>query len=236
MGASLSKIAYPLMGNSFSSDVVPGVFEINDLKQFPYPHGFRLTKKRLIVNRTIERCFACAVLKKTCSHDLIDDATYHEFLNLVCAIKHGDRSLHVLFHVTVLAVRCVQMGMIIPGSFIRLPCSTFGRDWVSWWEKNYPSQFPSCLARMLNVFFCDLEWIRGLAPRRASVIFLGLCKNRTLKMGGYPLPREISLNIAGMVLQGWSGSKKSPFSPFYLSSFDYTTLLEEVVRRASQNK
>lgn len=211
------------MGASLSSD---DVLEINHLEKFPYIHGFQLTKKRIMVAG--ERCYACAVLKKTCCHDLIDDATYHEFLNLVLAIKNGDRSLHVLFRVTVLAVSCVQMGMIIPGTFIRLPCYTFGRDWLGWWEKNYPSQFPSCLARILNVFFCDLEWIRGLAPRRASVIFLGLCKNRTLRMGGYPLPREISLNIAGMVLQGWSRS------PFYLSSFYYTTLLEEVVKRASQ--
>jgi hypothetical protein len=168
------------------------------------------------------KCYACALLGQKCKHDLQDDAHLQEFLKLVLAIKNGDRSLHVLFHVAVLAVRCVQMGMIIPGTFVRLPCYTFGRDWLSWWEKNYPSQFPSCLARMLNLFFCDLEWIRGLAPRRASVIFLGLCKNGTITMGGYPLPREISLNIAGMVLQGWSRSEVSK------------GWLEELVKRSSQ--
>lgn len=209
------------MGNSFSSDDVPDVFDINNPREFPYlTYGMVIKRPKHML-----KCYACALLGQKCKHDLVDDAHFQEFLKLVIAIKNGDRSLHILFYVAVLAVRCVQMGMIIPGSFIRLPCSTFGRDWLSWWEKNYPSQFPSCLARMLNVFFRDLEWIRGLAPRRASVVFLGLCKNRTITMGGYPLPREISLNIAGMVCRGWSHRDVSKYPSEYL--------FEELVKRGS---
>lgn len=145
------------MGNSFSSDDVPDVFDINNPIDFPCLCSCIVIKP---INH-MPKCYACALLRQKCKHDLQDDAHLQEFLKLVLAIKNGDRSLHVLFHVTVLAVRCVQMGMIIPGTFHRLPYYTFVSDWLSWWEKNYPSQFPSCLARMLNVFFRDLEWIRS---------------------------------------------------------------------------
>ena len=199
------------MGASNSKIGIPDVFDTNDLTQFPYfPRLsiFTVGSPSCMKNmKNVEKCYKCALEnEEKCPHDTLDGKTFEKFKTRVLDIKYGDRSLAVLFHVTVLTVRCVQMGIIVPGAFIRLPCYTFGRDWLDWWEKAYPSKFPSRLARMLHLFFHDLKWIRGLAPKRASVIFLGLCKNKTLTMGGYPFPKQISQTIVEMVFEGWKNN------------------------------